>query len=433
MANAILIIDDNKEDLFNLHILLESEGYKAFSYCRVEEALKLLTDRPDEIDLILFDIRTSVSDEFRTIARIREEPKIRDIPILFLTADNADDVERLIELESGSFDFISKPVERHDLSIRIAVFIRLKNAQDQLGKKRKTGTTRSKNTELQAYAKKLAKTNEDLRNEIIVRKKAEERSSMAKEQAEVDERIKSEFIASLSHDLRNPLHGILSFANFGLKKIDSDKISIEKFRHYYAGIKDAGTRLLGLLNDILELAKLDAGIIRFNFNERNLVTLAKGAIAELHSKKNQNELSFEIVEPEAPIMAQLDAKYIGQVVKNLFACIILQSSPAKRNIVVSMVEDKMPLNDQTPDIPIPAIRFSIIDRNLNIPEDKLNTIFDMQDLNTITDPTARTTRLSMVVCRSIIERHQGRIWAERNPEGGTVFAFMVPKNAPETS
>src|SRR5207244_10350673 len=93
----------------------------------------------------------------------------------------------------------------------------------------------------------------------------------AKERAEASDRLKSEFLANMSHELRTPLHAILSFADFGLEKVGL--APPEKLRDYFARIDQCGQLLLTLVNDLLDLAKLEAGKTSFEFERTDLSVL----------------------------------------------------------------------------------------------------------------------------------------------------------------
>jgi two-component sensor histidine kinase/CheY-like chemotaxis protein len=124
----ILVVDDDRQNRNVLQAMLESFGYRATLASTGPEALSLITS---EIDLLLLDVRMPLMDGYEVARRIREDPEFFDLPIIMVTIlDNKAD--RLQAVESGANDFISKPIDRLELQVRVASLLKMKQAQDKI-------------------------------------------------------------------------------------------------------------------------------------------------------------------------------------------------------------------------------------------------------------------------------------------------------------
>ena len=257
----------------------------------------------------------------------------------------------------------------------------------------------------------LQEVNEQLRNEIDDRKQIEQKLLIAKREAEAANRAKSEFLANMSHELRTPLHSILSFASFGTKKYASAKP--EKLLDYFNTIKKSGQTLLELLNDLLDLAKLESKKVMFAFEPSDLGVLVRSVTNELDTLLSERNLSIRHEVSRFDGEVTLDADKIKQVLRNLLDNAI-KFSPEGGTIDVDVCRVDS------------SVRVSVRDQGPGIPQDELETVFDKFIQSSKTKTGAGGTGLGLAICHEIIAAHKGRIWAENRPEGGTVFSFEIP-------
>ncbi|MFZ2147746.1 MAG: ATP-binding protein [Sedimentisphaerales bacterium] len=257
----------------------------------------------------------------------------------------------------------------------------------------------------------LQEVNEQLRNEIDDRKQIEKELLIAKREAEASNRAKSEFLANMSHELRTPLHSILSFASFGTKKYTNAKP--EKLLDYFNRIKKSGQTLLELLNDLLDLAKLESRKTMFAFEPSNLGILVSSVTNELDTLLSERKLSIrhEVSEFDGEVM--LDAERIKQVLRNLLNNAI-KFSPEGGTIDVAICRVAG------------SVRVSVRDQGPGIPQNELEAVFDKFIQSSKTKTGAGGTGLGLAICHEIVAAHKGRIWAENRPEGGAVFSFEIP-------
>jgi len=257
----------------------------------------------------------------------------------------------------------------------------------------------------------LQKVNEQLRNEIDDRKQIEKELLIAKREAEASNRAKTEFLANMSHELRTPLHSILSFASFGTKKyINAEP---EKLLDYFNRIKKSGQTLLELLNDLLDLAKLESRKVMFTFEPSNLGILVRAVTNELDTLLSERKLSIRHEISEFDGEVTLDAERIKQVLRNLLNNAI-KFSPEGGTIEVAICRVAG------------SARVSVRDRGPGIPENELELVFDKFIQSSKTKTGAGGTGLGLAICHEIVTAHKGRIWAENRPGGGAVFSFEIP-------
>jgi len=257
----------------------------------------------------------------------------------------------------------------------------------------------------------LQEVNKQLRNEIDDRKQIEQKLLIAKREAEASNRAKTEFLANMSHELRTPLHSILSFASFGTKKYTNAKP--EKLLDYFNRIKKSGQTLLELLNDLLDLAKLESRRAMFAFEPSNLGILVRTVTNELDTLLSERKLSIRHEVSKLDEEVTLDADKIKQVLRNLLNNAV-KFSPEGGTIVVAVCRVGS------------SVRVSVCDQGPGIPQDELEVVFDKFIQSSKTKTGAGGTGLGLAICHEIVAAHKGRIWAENRPEGGAVFSFEIP-------
>ena len=258
----------------------------------------------------------------------------------------------------------------------------------------------------------------DLNHELILAKKEAE---IARERANIANKSKSDFLSNMSHELRTPMHGILGYATMGLKRVES--LTPEKNSRYYGNIKTSAERLLTLLNDLLDLAKLESGKMDINYSQSSLETIAVSCVLE--QKARLNELNQEIIYMPDNISGEgeFDDVRIGQVITN-FLSNAIKFTPKGEKIEFFISHTEIENDDSEK---IPALLFSMRDHGNGIPEGEHKLVFDKftQSSDTLVSST-KGTGLGLPICKEIIELHHGKIWAENHLEGGAVFSFVIP-------
>lgn len=246
--------------------------------------------------------------------------------------------------------------------------------------------------------------------EEIVRERTAE-LLIAKDAAEAANRAKTAFLANMSHELRTPLHGILSFTRLGIKK--NDVAPPEKRLHYFQKINESAETLLTLLNDLLDLAKLESGKAAFEFGSTDLCVLVYKVIDEFNPLASERQITINFDRPPGRSQVVVDKLKMMQVLRNLLSN-ALKFSPDGGTIRIGLrPEDGDWL-------------FSLRDQGMGIPEEELETVFDKFIQSSKTKTGAGGTGLGLAISQEIIVAHRGRIWAENNPDGGAQFCFRIP-------
>lgn len=290
------------------------------------------------------------------------------------------------------------------------------------------------NTELNCYKESLEQLvdsrTQSLKQTNIALQEQIRETEAAKKLAETANMAKSEFLANMSHELRTPMHSILSFSSFGETRLD--KVAPEKIKHYFSMIHKSGQRLLLLLNDLLDLAKLESQNMHFDMQRHNLYSITRLCAAEQGSSIEEKELTLSINQPQIDIHAICDEIRIAQVISNLISNAI-KYSPQGSSITIdfslAFSNPQSNLDSRDSDTP-DALQFSIMDNGVGIPDSELSSVFDKFIQSSNTKTNAGGTGLGLAICQEIILGHHGSIWAENNPAGGSIFYFQLPIDTP---
>ena len=246
----------------------------------------------------------------------------------------------------------------------------------------------------------------------------------AKEEAERANRMKSEFLANMSHELRTPMHAILSFANMGDKR--AAQTEHDKLTHYFRRIGESGDRLLALLNDLLDLSKLEAKRMVLDYAEENFQTLVRTVLDEFSALLSRRGIEVRYHSELRDEQLHCDGVRILQVVRNLLSNAV-KFSP-EGGVIDLLLKDCAEGVNGGEDANRRSLLFSVRDRGPGIPHGELEAVFDEFVQSSQTRTGAGGTGLGLAICRKIMHLHGGSIGAASRDGGGAVFTFCLPRS-----
>jgi signal transduction histidine kinase len=237
----------------------------------------------------------------------------------------------------------------------------------------------------------------------------------AKNDAQEANETKSMFLSNMSHELRTPMHAILNYCSLGLKKISPQ--DDPKTHKYLTNIETSGKRLLSLLNDLLDLSKLEFGKMDFDLTKNNDFTLLiNNAVQEVENIAASRHITIRVVNDNEKTVFPFDYTRILQVVINLLSNAI-KFSPLSGIITIHFHKTSIYENEFV---------CSISDEGVGIPLGEENAIFNAFIQSSKTKTGAGGTGLGLSICQHILQAHKGRIWAQNNSEKGASFYIALP-------
>ena len=259
----------------------------------------------------------------------------------------------------------------------------------------------------------------ELENKVLSRtinmKKAISKAKQAGNEAKVANRAKSTFLANMSHELRTPLHGILSFSDLGSSK--AGQIDTEKTKQYFDLITESGQRLLLLLNDLLDLEKLESGRIELDLQNRNLEQSTLTVLDHQKALIKKKNLIVTLHAEKCPETTVYDEEKIMQVISNLLSNAI-KFTPDNNSIDIFLDSDRIDNENMA--------RFTIDDSGIGVPDNELEHVFDKFIQSSKTQTGAGGTGLGLSICFEIMKAHHGTIHAEKKSSQGARFIFHIP-------
>lgn len=382
---AILIVDDNADNRNLIAQCLEEEGYRCLEAVDGVEALAAIAR--EKVDLVLLDLAMPRLDGFGVL-RAMGERRGRFLPIVAITA-HTERTAKLQALQLGAHEFLPKPIDREELIVRVRTLLALQAAKD----------------EAEGRAQNL---------EALVREKTVELAAR-NAQLEAADRHKDEFLSVISHELRTPLNFIMGFASI-LEDGIQGPLTAEQ-EGSVAKILQGAERMLRLVNDLLEYAKLTSGRFELECLDQPYDPVLHQVIESLLPLAAIRGVKLK-VSGSAPVF-RFDAQRVIQVLTNLIDNALKYSPPGETvRVEVSRIDGAVETRivDAGPGVPA-ALRAQIFER------------FRQGDMSTTR--VHGGTGLGLAISKAIVEAHGGAIGVEARPRGGSVFWFRLPLIAQE--
>jgi signal transduction histidine kinase len=384
VSERILIVEDDKDLLSSLSLGTKMRGYQVFGAQNGLAALEILAREP--IDLVVTDMRMPDMNGVEMLEHIREEEAARQskasVPVILITGfADYDAVVRALRL--GASDYLSKPFALDEFYNVIQMHLKLK----QLGQEQ-----RSYNARLLDAVKQ--RTQDLLDSNYKLRQLTE---------------AKNEFVGFVSHELKNPLNTIIGYVQL-IEKLLKNPEPGRQMGEYLSHVSSEAERMLHMVNDLLKLQTMESSRVPLRLEAGDIVQVAEKVVA-----------NFRVTHPKTPlrlacsgkqIMVEMDAEKIEEVFINLIDNAIKYSAPGAG--VDLFVKDQGR-----------SVEVRVCDSGPGIPPDYLEKIFE---------PFFRGHRnqegfgLGLMICRSIVHAHQGKMWVESELANGSNFVIQLPKD-----
>jgi two-component system sensor histidine kinase/response regulator len=398
MEKTVLVVDDIAPNRNLLRETLEPRGYEVLLASNGALALKVVErTRPN---VILMDVNMPDMDGYEACRRMKSNPELAAIPVIFITAN--DDPESLVRgFEAGGVDYITKPFKEKEVLMRVETHVKIHTLTQALSEK---------NSELEA--------------EVRRRKTAEDKANEANE-------AKSRFLSFISHEMRSPLNAIIGFSEELTDSLNGDALA--ESREDAARIRSGGEHLLGLINNLLDLSKIEAGKMPLELMDFDPVGLVQELAKDVEPlvRKKHNTLTVQTGAANGTVHA--DPTKLKQVLMNLISN---ASKFTERGTITLRVDSMMapsgdsPLSTRSSSL----ITFSVSDTGIGMTPEQSGRLF--QAYQQASNSTAREfggTGLGLAISRQFCRLMGGDLTVQSEKGKGSTFTATLPTCVVEKS
>ena len=383
----ILLVDDLKDNLLALEALLKRDDIEIFKAKSGTDALELLV--PHEFALALIDVQMPGMSGFELAELIRGTNQTKTVPIIFVSATAKDLSFSFKGYESGAVDFLLKPLDSHAVKSKVNIFIELYRQKMELKNQLETITRNQK--EQEELLAKLKKTQGELEQAV---------------------RNRDEFLSIASHELKTPITSLkmqLQLAERGLKK--GENPSLEKQKKMLDLSLRQVNRLTSLVEDLLDVSRIQSGCMSFNLEETNLSELIHETVERFSDQLTSSQCKLDLsIEPQ--VKGKLDRGRIDQVLVNLISN-ALKYAAGK------------PIHIELKNLRTGTAQIFVRDEGSGIPKEHQARIFEKFE-RAISSRNISGLGLGLFITRQIVEGHHGTISVQSEVGQGTSFAVILP-------
>ena len=368
----LLVVDDDANNRDVLSRRLHRQGHEVETATSGAEALELM--RATAFDLVLLDIMMPDMDGYEVLGRIKTDPLLSHIPVIMISALN--ELQSVVRcISAGAEDYLAKPFEPVLLQARIGACLEKKRGRD-----RET-VLYEQLQENYSRLQKLEQLRDDMRNMIV-------------------------------HDLRTPLTSVI----VGVQMLGSHGTLTDTQREMMAIAVSGGNTLLGLINDILDVEKMEDGSTSLSYAELSAAALVGGALEQVASlaELEGTQLVTDVA-PGLPPFAG-DENKLSRTLVNLIGNAIKFTHAG--TVTVTASEDGAG-----------NVRFAVHDTGKGIPAEAFERVFEK--FGQVDGHNKVGTGLGLAFCKLAVEAHGGRIGVESAPGAGSTFWFTIPRKPAE--
>lgn len=378
----LLILDDKEENIISLQALLsEIDDINIISTTDPNDALKICWK--NEISIALVDVQMPDINGFEFVSLLKENPKTSHILAIMVTAISKEDKFLIQGLQSGAVDYLYKPLNPEITIAKVKSFIKQIHIQEEIIQK---------NHELEVSKLALIKANKD---------------------AEDARKSKEIFLANMSHEIRTPINGIVGIVHM----FKGQDLSPEQ-KDWVNRLGMAADTLLLIINDILDISKIDSGMMRVEFEDFNLPNLIRDIENLFRVKNNEKPIDFLVrIDPNIPKYVRFDPLRLQQIISNF----ISNSFKFTEAGSISLSVDLMKRDDDQA-----TLCFTVKDTGIGIKKDAVDKIFmAFEQADDGITKKFGGTGLGLAIVKRLADLMQGTVQAQSIFGEGSEFSFTV--------
>jgi signal transduction histidine kinase/uncharacterized protein (DUF302 family) len=390
----LLAIDDDPDNRAFLTKAVAKQGFEVVTAPNATQARRQLDGRRPA--LIFLDVQMPEESGLALLPQM-----LRDYPesvVVMMTAYGSEQVAAEA-LRGGADDYIAKPIDLQRLRALL---------ERNLDKQRLRA-------ERQSLVARLKDSNRYLMRQHAALRRADEEILQINRQLEQSNRYKSEFLANMSHELRTPLNAVLGFSEILLDA--TMNLTSGERTEFLRNIHSSGQHLLGLINDILDLAKIEAGKMELHAEEMPVAEALQEVTSILEPMARQQGLQLIMAGLAGVGVIKADRSKFKQVLYNLLSNAV-KFTPPPGQITLTVKDSPEQLT------------VSVHDTGIGMKEEDLPKLFrEFEQIDGSYTRRYQGTGLGLALCRRFVEMHGGRIWAESHFGKGSTFTFTIPRDA----